>query len=189
MVSERQGSVGGGHTKGEMNTIIVVLISFDARGGGGGAGRPTQPSPFPLRQPAPPPRLLLFLTLAAATLVATAAAPTTRPAGLVDTAHPGASPPPTPPCAALVAAAHTVTTPSGDITLSGEWQEFPCMGGVRARAFLTLRPVGGGGGSGAPSLDACVTVDAGFQIDSWAFDVTRVASVEEANACRPPYCQ
>ena len=144
----------------------------------------------PLPLPQPPPRLLLALALASltASTTATPSPPATRPAGFVDAPHPGASPPPTPSCAALVAASpHTTTAPSGDVTLWGGWEEWACMRGARVRGFLTLRPAGGGGG-GAPSLDACTSVDAGFQIDTWAFDAGRVASAEEADACRPPYC-
>ena len=95
---------------------------------------------------------------------------------------------------------------NGDFLLETSWQTWECMNGVKARAFLTLRPFpasssaaarksddgGGGGGGGSNRGDDgvlhCSTIDAGIEIDDQAFQEDTLPSVAQVDACRPRFC-
>lgn len=183
--------------------------------------------------------LLLFVLLAAAAAVASATAAGAAAASVTTAAateEEGLARP-LPGCAAVLSAAvapadlleqNSTSSPSpssysrtllanGDFLLESPWQTWPCMSGVRARGFLTLRPAGGrargSSGSGnsisgsrgsdssnSSSFDdgddtddllvplSCSTVEAGLEIDDAAFDAARLPSVPQVDACKPRFC-
>lgn len=66
------------------------------------------------------------------------------------------------------------------------WQPWPCMNGAQVRTFLTAKKVTVANAT-VPD-DDCKTLDAGFEISTWAFNASRLPDAAQANACRPPFC-
>lgn len=73
-----------------------------------------------------------------------------------------------------------VPQPDGSIRFYLPWTTWPCMNGAQVRTFLTAKKL--------DEDDRCKTLDAGFEISSWALNATNLPTAAQANACRPPYC-
>ena len=71
----------------------------------------------------------------------------------------------------------------GSIRFFLPWETWPCMNGAQVRTFLTAKKVGN-----ATNADDCKTLDAGFEISTWAFNASALPNSAQANACRPPFC-
>ena len=101
--------------------------------------------------------------------------------------------PPTSGCAAALLTNPNYTQvpqPDGSTRFFLPWETWPCMNGARVRTFLTAKQVGknGANATAAPSGDDCRTLDAGFEISTWAFNASNLPTSAQANACRPPFC-
>lgn len=77
-----------------------------------------------------------------------------------------------------------VPQPDGSIRFYLPWTTWPCMNGAKVRTFLTAQKSELGGGDG----DKCRTLDAGFEISTWALSASNLPTAAQANACRPPHC-
>ena len=90
--------------------------------------------------------------------------------------------PPTSGCAAALLNNPAYTQevqPDGSIRFFLPWETWPCMNGARVRTFLTASKVGD---------DNCKTLDAGFEMSTWAFNASALPNAAQSNACRPPFC-
>ena len=76
-----------------------------------------------------------------------------------------------------------VPQPDGSIRFFLPWETWPCMNGAQVRTFLTAKKV-----DNKTTDDDCRTLDAGFEISTWAFNASALPNAAQANACRPPYC-
>lgn len=76
-----------------------------------------------------------------------------------------------------------VVQPDGSIRFFLPWVTWPCMNGAQVRTFLTAKKV-----DNSTTNDDCKTLDAGFEISTWAFNSSNLPNSAQANACRPPFC-
>lgn len=83
-----------------------------------------------------------------------------------------------------------VAQPDGSTRFFLPWETWPCMNGAQVRTFLTAKRVAAAGSKNASALsdDDCRTLDAGFEISTWAFNASALPTATQANACRPPFC-
>ena len=81
-----------------------------------------------------------------------------------------------------------VAQPDGSVRFFLPWEPWPCMNGAQVRTFLTAKKVAPAANASAMADDDCKTLDAGFEISTWAFNASSLPDAAQANACRPPFC-